>query len=1139
MAAPTFRCPPCVKLKLAGLTASLLILASIIPPTSRSDQTPRVPERTPANSIDDTGLKARSRLARHGLRKLDRATRSRISEAYGKTALSFQANQGQAAPDVRFLARASGYDLFLTQTEAVLTLRIADGTRRNADSQLANYTPPDPQSAYIKIRLVGANPAPALNGLDPAPGASNYFIGARNWRTGIPSYRRVRYGDVYPGVDMIYYGNQRDLEYDFKVAPGADPALIKVSFGTKIGRAPVRVDADGDLIIDTAAGQIHQMKPFAYQEVEGAKKQIAARYVLRGSILSFSLGEHDKNKPLIIDPVLSYSTYLGSFGVDTGWAMAVDSAGAAYIAGQTNSTTFPTTQDALQKSLAGQSDVFVVKLNPAGTALDYSTYIGGSREDRGFGLALDATGAAYVTGETSSSNFPTKPQAPGPDFMRDFASAFVLKLNPAGNALIYSTYLGGLDTDTGNAIAVDSEGAAYVAGETSSRDFPLVNPFQSLPGNGFCARPFDDVVTFCSNAFVSKLNPEGTALVYSTYLGGSATDSGNGIAVDSEGAAYVTGETASTDFPTTPDAFQNQSGGTRTGGGFGGDAFVTKLSPSGSTLVYSTYLGRSGDEKGSGIAVDSEGNAYIAGTTNSLDFPTTAGSAQPSNGGSPAFKSATGGSSWSAIKNGLAEENVKTLAIDPVNPSTIYAGVAPTSPFISFQGGVFKSTDGGGSWSDASNGLSITSVNAIAIDPDTPSTIYAGTTDGVFKSTDGGGSWTRQSQGLTVSGVERIIVNALAIDPKRPSTIYAGTGFIAGAPDFRGLGGGVFKSTNGGATWGPTAFNEKPSSILVMSLAIDPRKSQMLYAGTTGGFFRGLKGGKKWKGPSLIEPPEPIIPTTAINSIAIDPNDRSTIYAVRGNVRPFSPTSGGVFKSTDRGKTWSISGNGLPASIGQAVAVDPRNSSIVYVGGYSTVISTFGNPRSGALFKSTNGGSTWSVTELSDVPINVIAVDPQNSSVYAGTFINSDAFITKLDPEGSKLLYSTYLGGRGADLGSAIALDSAGAAYVAGHTVSDRFPLVNAFQTSRGVAGILGTSFIGDAFVTKLNPSGSALVYSSYLGGNGIDEAFAIAVDSAGAAYVTGRNNSIDFPRVNPLQAALSGSVFDIFVTKVAPAESP
>lgn len=1124
MAAPAFRRPPCVTLKLAGLTACLLILVSSTPPASTSNEIARVPARTPANSISDSGLKAQSRLARHGLRELDRATRSKISEAYGKTALSFQANQGQTAPEVRFLARASGYDLFLTQTEAVLTLRIADGTRRNADSQLANYTPPYSQSAYIKIKLAGANPAPELCALDPSPGASNYFIGARNWRTGIPSCERVKYKDVYPGIDMIYYGNQRDLEYDFKLAPGADPALIKVSFEAKPVRAPVRVEAGGDLIIETGAGQLRQVKPFAYQEVDGAKKQIAARYVLKGSLVAFSLGAYDKSKPLIIDPVLSYSTYLGSFGSDTGWAIAVDSAGAAYIAGQTNSTAFPTTGDAFQKGPTPVGDVFVVKLNPAGNGLVYSTYLGGSGLDRGFGVALDATGAAYVTGGTDSPDFPT---TPGTMPATDFTNAFVTKLSPEGDALVYSTYLGGNSLDTANAIAIDSEGAAYVTGETFSTDFPLVNPFQSRR-RGEPACFFGDAVSSCADAFVAKLNPEGTGLEYSTYLGGNATDTGKGIAVDSAGAAYVTGETASTDFPTTAEAFQKQSGGSRTGGGFGGDAFVTKLSAAGSSLVYSTYLGRSGDEKGSGIAVDSEGHAYVAGTTDSFDFPITAGTHQPTNGGSPAYKSVTDGGFWGSIKIGLTADNVKTLVIDPVNPLTIYAGVGPTSSFGSFRGGVFKSTDAGNSWTASGNGLLVTSVNTIALDPDTPSTVYAGTSVGVFKSTDGGGSWTARNQGLTSASV-----NALAIDPKRPLTIYAGTGSFIGPPAFVGAGGGVFKSTDGGASWASTAFNEKPSSIIVMSLAIDPRKSQMLYAGTTGGFFRGLKGGRKWKGPTLTEP-QPNLGAGAVNSIAIDPNDRATIHVARGAITPFIPASGGIFKSTDRGVTWSISGNGINTSIGKAIAVHPRNSSIVYVGGHTTGIPLFGNPPSGALYKSTNGGSSWSVTELSDVPINAIALDPQGSTVYAGAFINSDAFITKLDPTGSKLIYSTHLGGKGADLGLAIAVDSAGAAYVTGHTVSDGFRVVKAFQISKG-----RNDFIGDAFVAKLNPVGNALVYSSYLGGNGIDEAFAIAVDSSGAAYVTGRNNSLDFPKVNPFQAALSGSVFDAFVTKVAPAESP
>lgn len=982
MAAPSFKRSPSHTLKLAGLTAWLLILVSITPPPSIGNETAR---RTPAISTIAFDLNAQSRLAKHGIREPDRATRSRISEAYGKTALSFQANHGQTDKKVKFLARARGYDLFLTRTEAVLTLRIADGTRRNADSLVANYKPPYPQSAYIKMSLVGANPAPDLSGEDPLPGASNYFIGAhgKGWQTDVPAYARVKYSDVYPGVDMIYYGNQRDLEYDFKVAPGANPAVIWVSYEVPRSRSPLRMDENGDLIIEPASVRVRQPKPFAYQEIDGAKKQIEARYVLKGSRVGFSLGPYDKSKPLVIDPVLSYSTYLGANGSDTGLAIAVDSAGNAYIAGETNSSNFPVAFGSAHIGLRGTVDVFVIKLNSSGSLAVYSAFIGGTRGD-----------------------------------------------------------------------------------------------------------------------------------------------SGLGIAVDSAGAAYISGVTASKDFSVTTEAFQKQSGGSRTGEGFIGDAFVTKLSPSGSSLVYSTYLGGAGDDKGAGIAVDSEGNAYVAGTTDSFNFPTTAGASQPSQGGSPAYKSATGGSSWSAIKNGLAVNNVKTLAIDPVNHSTIYVGIAPTS---SSTGGVFKSIDGGNSWIEVNNGLNVRTVNAIAIDPDTPSTVYVGTNQGVFKSTDGGGSWTARNQGLTF-----LAVNALAIDPKRPSTIYAGTGFLLGPPaPTVGVEGGIFKSTDGGASWTATAFNERSSDIFVASLAIDPKKSQMLYAGTSEGFFRGLKGGKKWKGPTLI-PIQPNFITMAVNSIAIDPNERSTIHVAQGSLSDFAATNSGIFKSTDRGTTWGAPRSGINVAIARAIAVDPRNSSTLYAGGQSSIIPPFGNPPSGALLKSTNGGESWTSTELSDVSINAIAIDPQNSSVYAGAFIGSDAFITKIDPVGSKLIYSTYLGGRGADLAFAIAIDSTDAAYVTGHTVSDRFPLKDAFQISKG-----RTDSIGDAFVAKLNPAGSALVYSSYLGGNGIDEAFAIGVDSSGAAYVTGRNNSLNFPTVNPLQATLSGSVFDIFITKVSPAESP
>jgi hypothetical protein len=422
--------------------------------------------------------------------------------------LSFQANRGQADRSVKFLARARGYDLFLTRTEAVLALRIADRTRRNADSLVANYKSPDPQSAYIKIRLVGANPAPELSGEDPLPGASNHFIGGRQWRTDVPAYARVKYSAVYPGIDMVYYGNQSDLEYDFKVAPGADPAAIKVSYEVPRSRSPLRVDENGDLIIQTASGDVRQPKPFAYQEVDGAKKRVEARYDLRGSRVAFSLGPYDKSKSLVIDPVLSYSTYIGGSGSEAGLAIAVDSAGNAYIAGETTSSNYPITPGSAQIGPRGPVDVFVIKLNPEGSSVLYSAFVGGTRGDSGLGIAIDAEGAAYVTGVTDSTDFPLTPGAlPSTDSF----NAFVFKLNPAGNALVYSTYLGGESFDSARAIAVDSEGAAYVTGETTSSSFPLVNPIQSrLRIDPACI--FGDAIGSCTDAFVTKLNPTGTAL---------------------------------------------------------------------------------------------------------------------------------------------------------------------------------------------------------------------------------------------------------------------------------------------------------------------------------------------------------------------------------------------------------------------------------------------------------------------------------------------------------------------------------------------------------------------------------------------------------------------------------------------------
>ena len=431
------------------------------------------------------------------------------------------------------------------------------------------------------MKLVGANPAPQLTGSDELPGKSNYFIGndPAKWRTNVPNYAKVKYADVYPGIDLAYYGNQRQLEYDFVVSPGADPQSIRLAFD---GDEKQRIDDHGDLALEAKGGEIRMHRPVVFQQIDGSRRNIAANFVLRsGREVGFEIARYDATKPLIIDPVLSYSTYLGGSSGDLGYGIAVDSSGNAYVTGGTTSVDFPTA-NAFQSALGGPSIVghaFVTKLNAAGSAVVYSTYLGGSGGEFGYGIAVDSSGNAYVTGSTESTNFPTANAFQAAK--RGSGNAFLTKLNPAGSALVYSTYLGGTNFDAGRGIAVDSSGSAYVTGFTASPDFPTANAFQAAYGG------------YLSNAFVTKFNATGSALLYSTYLGGNRGgdygDWGIGIAVDSSGNAYLTGYASSPDFPIV-NAFQTANN--CCDGEYTGDAFVTKLNPGGSA-VYSTHLGGS------------------------------------------------------------------------------------------------------------------------------------------------------------------------------------------------------------------------------------------------------------------------------------------------------------------------------------------------------------------------------------------------------------------------------------------------------------------------------------------------------------------------------------------------------------------
>jgi hypothetical protein len=443
----------------------------------------------------------------------------------------------------------------------------------------------------------------------------------------------------------VYYGNQGRLEYDFIVNPGADPGTITLAFTG--GRIDTK--KDGDLVLATAGGSMSMHRPYIYQEIDGAKRPVAGGYAKRADgRIGFAVGPYDRARPLVIDPVLLYSTYLGGSGIDDAAnAIAVDQSGNVYVTGQTTSNDFPT-QHAEQPSSGGGYDAFLTKIDPSGSALVYSTYFGGSGDDWGAGIAVDAFGQAYVAGRTKSSNFPTTAGAYQTTYGGGGGDAFVAKFNASGSALIYSTYLGGSGYDVATSIALDPTGNAYVAGYNYLAGFPTTLGAYQTASKG----PYD--------AFISKLNASGSALVYATYLGGTGDDYALGIAVDSLANAYVTGHTNSSDFP-----MQNASQPS-----FGGyyDVFVAKLNPGGSALVYSTYLGGIGLDIGRGIAVDSAGNAYVAGQTGSNNFPTTPGAYQTTYGGGDdgfvAKINASGSLVYSTYLGGSGGDAANAIAVD-------------------------------------------------------------------------------------------------------------------------------------------------------------------------------------------------------------------------------------------------------------------------------------------------------------------------------------------------------------------------------------------------------------------------------------------------------------------------------------------
>jgi hypothetical protein len=547
-------------------------------------------------------------------RVLSLEERKSISENFGQVPLHFEINQGQAAQDVRFVSRSNGRALLLKKNETQLVLP----NEKNK------------QPDVLKMKLAGANYNATIEGVNELQGHTNYFIGSdeTQWQKDIPAYKRIKYGNVYDGVDLVYYGNQRELEYDFIVAPNTNPDVIKLNFENA---EDITIDANGDLILKVGNHTIRQHAPVAYQEINGQRREVSSQWSLTkvpsfkfqvsgleqtttdngqrttdNFIIKFDVGNYDRTKPLIIDPVISFSTLLGGtagddiFTIEAGFSITADASGNVYVAGITPSVDFPKLNP-YQANSGGNYDAFITKLNPTGTALLYSTYFGGSDEDRIYSIALGATNEIFVAGYTYSTNFPT--MNPFQANNRGLNDGFIARFT-SGGALNYSTYIGGANQDSANFIKNEGSNIVTFAGSTSSIDFPVMNALQpNNAGN--------------TDFFVGKLNLSNNTLIFSTYFGGAGSDAMifSSGAVDSSGNVYVGGVSGSFDFPTTPNAFQTESNGSD-------DAVVAKISSTGSSLIYSTYVGGNLVDSADALAVDSNGNAHITGFTRSANFPT-------------------------------------------------------------------------------------------------------------------------------------------------------------------------------------------------------------------------------------------------------------------------------------------------------------------------------------------------------------------------------------------------------------------------------------------------------------------------------------------------------------------------------------
>ncbi len=1004
--------------------------------------------------------------------RIDAAKRAQLVAAYGQLPLRFEANRGQVSAPVKFLSRNGTHTLFLTADEAVLELRNADFGLRNekhlesvATELFDESATGNPKSAIVRMRLAGANAQANVSALDELPGKSNYFIGndPRRWRTNVANFARVKYDEVYPGIDLVWHGDQRQLEHDFVLAPGANPQQIRLSFS---GAQKLQINEAGDLALQTEVGEVKLLKPAAWQELSGQRQPVECEFIINNKQqIGFRLGAYDRNRELVIDPVLLYSTYLGGGGFDWCQGVAVDKDANAYVVGYTNSLNFPGSSP-IQSSLNGAAnDAFVVKLNPSGTEIMYKSWIGGDADDSAIAIAVDKDGGAFIGGNTSSNNFPTTSGVlqPTKGVARD---AFLVRLNATGSALTYSGYLGGNGEDQLNGLAIDVAGNAYVAGHTTSTN---------LPATGI------------------QTSRKGSPIFKSTNRAANWSPSGNGLPVGQVGRITVDPSNSMTLYAATAiGVFKSTDGGVQW-------AATGQANPD------------STPSRASAVVVDPSNSSTVYVTTSLNGF----------------YKSTDGGQSYQGKNNGInfvTSLFIHELVIDPVMTSTLY---------LATSSGAYKSINGGENWTPINSGFTgqTRGVRGMAIDPSNRMILYAATDRGVFKTTDGGANWVLAGNGLGQASSE---IGMLAIDPLSPTTVYAATA---------GIYGGLFKTTDGGTTWRASNIGLGSNGFLsVSSLAIDPSTPALVYAVTSSGLYKTIDGGLNWSennnGLAAIATAVAVDRTNSANvyvGVYVGTDGFAAKVNATGSAFGWLTYLGGSLNDELRGIAVDKDGSAYLAGIAVSNDFPTVSPFQAAIGGAADAIVAKVNPAGTALVYSTFFGGSDSDSA------NAIAVNDAGQAFVTGSTASAnfptknplqpayggfnvpDAFVAKFNFAGSALEYSTWLGGSVNDSGVAIAIDGLGNAYITGNTRSTNFPLMNPLQSQ--------LRFM-DVYVAKLNPAGSALVYSTLLGGDSDELVGSLAVDSRGNVYVVGVTASFNFPIVNPLQANMLISP-DGFIAKL------